>query len=131
MKKTCATCRWFGEWKSRLACENEKSGRVFVSPDDTCPHWSPKPRLLTAEEACSTWGHGYEEIWFHADEEMPECKLLFEIVFINGVFACADGDHGTIDPGTYNTPYNSRVWLGDAPPTDEQRERTPWKETST
>ena len=41
MKKTCATCRWFGEWKSRLACENENSGRVFVSPDDTCPHWSP------------------------------------------------------------------------------------------
>lgn len=89
------------------------------------------PRLLTAEEACSTWGHGYEEIWFHADEEMPECKLLFEIVFINGEFVCADGDHGTIDPDTYNTPYNSRVWLGDAPPTDEQREKTPWKETST
>ena len=112
--------------KISCICRNE-SGLIAV------PGWmnaKPVPRLLTAEEACSTWGHGYEEIWFHADEGMPECKLLFEIVFINGEFVCADGDHGTIDPDTYNTPYNSRVWLGDAPPTDEQREKTPWKETT-
>lgn len=144
MNKSCKTCRWLGEWKSRFTCESEKSGRAFVFLNCTCPEWAPKmedcaispdrrgsARLLTAEEACSSWGHGYEEIWFHADEEMQECKLLFEIVFINGEFVCADGDHGTIDPDTYNTPYNSRVWLGDAPPTDEQREKTPWKETST
>lgn len=84
-------------------------------------------RLLTAEEALTWYGHGWEEVWFEEDEETLDCRMLFECVFIDGRILCVDGDIGEINPGTYNRPYHSRLWAGDMPPTDGQREAAKWE----
>ena len=85
-----------------------------------------EPRVLTLEEAQTAVGHGWEECWMEADEEMPESIELYECVFIRGNFICADGDIGQINPDTYGKPYHSRLWMGDIPPTDEQRKGEKW-----
>lgn len=87
-------------------------------------------RLLTLEEAQYVTGVGWEEIWFDADEEegTPECKECFPCVFINGHYVCYDGDIGEVSPDTYNKPRHSRLWMGWAEPTEEQREAAKWDE---
>lgn len=87
----------------------------------------PQPaRLLTLEEARIAKGIGWEEVWLEADEEMPESIELFECAFIGGHIICADGDIGQVLTDTYGKPYNSRLWAGNFPPTDEQRKAEPW-----
>lgn len=104
----------------------EKTLREWVSlikSLDTMP-----PRLLTLEEAQFATGVGWEEIWFDADEEegTPEYKECFPCVFINGHYVCADGDIGEVNPGTYNKPHHSRLWMGREKPSDEAREAEKW-----
>ena len=94
-----------------------------------CLAWlQPQPaRLLTLEEAQTLTGAGWEEIWFRETDEEQEAKLLFTCVFINGYLRHWDGDSAEIIPAEYNQPYHSRLWMGDIPPTDEQREAEPWQ----
>ena len=90
---------------------------------------SPQPaRLLTLEEAQTLTGHGWEEVWLLGDEEegLPDSKILCECVFIAGHIRCADGDVGEIVPAWYNLREHSRLWMGDIPPTDEQRKAEAW-----
>ena len=86
-----------------------------------------RARLLTVEEAMNGHGHGWEEVWFEEDEDMPEKRELFECVYINGRILCADGDIGGIDPETYNRPYHSRLWVGETKPGAEVTEEEPWE----
>ena len=87
-------------------------------------------RLLTLEEAQFATGVGWEEIWFDADEEegTPEYRECFPCVFIHGHYVCYDGDIGEVSPDTYNKPHHSRLWMGWAEPTEEQREAEKWDE---
>lgn len=87
-------------------------------------------RLLARKELLTGYGHGWEESWQIGDDEDPEYKELEEVVWIDG--------KGTLESGSnfnamsdywiehYNQLYGVRVWAGDQPPTDEQREAAAW-----
>lgn len=108
----------------------QQEGLVYLAGEIAGVEYE-EARLLTLEQARTAVGHGWEEVWFEEDEEMEmeERKMLFESVFINGHIQSADGDISEVEPETYNKPYHSRLWMGDTPPTEEQRTAAAWDDT--
>lgn len=88
--------------------------------------------LLPRELLIHTFGHGWEERWYIGDDEEPESKTLEECVWIGGHIMLDSGS--TADAGCdwwvehYGRKYGVRIWLGEEPPTEEQRVNTPWTE---
>ena len=85
-------------------------------------------RLLTVEElAKMPFGHGWIE--YQQDEADPVdfSDLLQRIGWADGNFALAGcfSDIGMMT-ASYNCPNGQRVWIGDEPPTDDQRRAAPW-----
>ncbi len=89
-------------------------------------------RLMAREELLEGWGHGWEETWFIGDDEDPERIILKECVWIDSIILVQDFGIGKPDSDWwvehYGRKHGSRVWKGENPPTEEQRENTPWTE---
>ena len=90
------------------------------------------PLVLSHEDLLSGHGHGWVESWHIGDDEDPEYKDLEEGVWIdgNGMVESGSNFNARSDYWTehYNKRYGIRVWAGDQPPTEEQREAEPWNE---
>ena len=88
--------------------------------------------LMPLEGLRKSWGHGWEEIWYEAEEDEPEGIVLSECVWIDGYIVLIDGCNGDAWSEwweeRYGRRYGVRVWAGDEPPTEEQRKETPWGE---
>ena len=122
-KPTCPEdCPYF------LRCFAEDKEIMEELARDALALLSPQPaRLLTLEEAQTATGHGWEEIWLYETDENPETIDLFECVFIHGHIRIDDGDISEVRPDRYGKKYHSRLWMGDIPPTDEQRKAAKWE----
>ncbi|MBO4794310.1 MAG: hypothetical protein J5556_07085 [Deltaproteobacteria bacterium] len=88
------------------------------------------PRVLTLEEAKAATGAGWAEVWYEGDpdpaEDLPECRELYEAVFIGGHFLLSDGSWDKVTEENYNRPYGVRLWTGSRAPGDEHRAVIPW-----
>ena len=80
-------------------------------------------RLLSAREfrAIET-GIGWMENMFGPDE------IWLERIAWTGGNTATESGHSTVERlcGIYNQPMGIRIWVGDEPPTDAQREAAPW-----
>ena len=102
---------------------------LVARPTDSQAELVPREALLTG------YGHGWEERWYIGDDEEPDPSTslrmtdLFECVWINGAI-CMEGGNADADSDywqeKYGKQYGIRVWRGENPPTDEQREGAPW-----
>ena len=88
-------------------------------------------RLIPRETILRTWGHGWIEDWHIGDEENPEEKELLECAWVKGEIVTADGRKRSAESEywtqKYNRPYGVRMWEGDEPPTEEQRQEEAWR----
>jgi hypothetical protein len=95
----------------------------------------PAPaEIIPRELLLHTFGHGWEECWFIGDDEDPERITLEECVWIGGHIMLDSGSTGDAESDWwrehYGREYGVRIWLGQEPPTEEQRNETPWAEQS-
>lgn len=110
------------------SCWGETSEMYEDLLKDSLAILQPQPaRLLTLDEAQTATGHGWEESWIYETDENPETIDLFECVFIHSHIRLDDGDISEVRPDRYGKKYHSRLWMGDIPPTDEQRKAAPWQ----
>lgn len=76
-------------------------------------------------------GEGWEESWFKANDESPETKVLTPCVWISGHIMTRDGCHADAHSDywaeRYNRKFGMRIWGGDLPPTEKQREAVKWE----
>lgn len=109
---------------------------VRVLMEDALRALSQGTELAPREELLQGYGHGWEERWYVGDEEEPDPSTslrmtdLYECVWLDGQMIVKDGGGADADSewwtAHYGKQYGVRVWRGDDPPTDEQREETPW-----
>lgn len=88
-----------------------------------------KASPLPFEEEKRASGSGWMEAWFEAEliEGEPECKALVECAFTHGHCVDVDGCTWEINEhADYNVRYGFRLWAGDEPPTEDEREAADW-----
>ena len=89
-------------------------------------------RVIPREALLEGWGHGWEESHNIGDDEDPESFSLAACVWIDGHIMDEDGSDANASSDywaeMYGKRYGVRIWAGDDPPTEEQREAVPWTE---
>lgn len=91
-----------------------------------------KPRFLTAAELeAMPFGHGWMDDWTicEADDGSEEDDFsLLRVGWADGTFAFKDS-YSDLDRmiKRYNRRGGCRIWVGDVPPTDEQRKAVSWE----
>ena len=118
-------CPYFAD--CLMQCDPDQHQRELLE-DALALLKAQEPRLLTAGEFAGTEaGHGWIEEWVHGEEGAPDYFELLPFAWAGGNTVCADGT-STVDVllDFYNQRYGLRVWMGDQPPTEAQREATPW-----
>lgn len=96
------------------------------------PEKAQESRLLTAEEvAAMPFGHGWLEDWCvleNDDGSETDGIDVQRVGWADGTMAFKDSysNLNKLLLLSYNQPRGFRIWIGENPPTDEQREATPW-----